>query len=136
MKKVITYVLLGVFTLGFSSCATIFTGSRQTVKVQTIPPGADVYVEGEKMGTTPTEVSLKKGFNPENVVVKKEGFDNKTIPLNSTFNPVALLNLFGLLGWAIDGATGSMMKYDKKFYEVTLDAKTATPAAAPASGNK
>ena len=130
MKRIITNVFLAVLIISFSSCATMFTGSRQTVKVQTIPPGADVYVEGEKMGTTPTEISLRKGFNPESVVVKKEGFENKNLPLNTTFNPVALLNLLGLLGWAVDGATGAMMKYDKKFYEVTLDAKTA-PSAAP-----
>lgn len=132
MKKIITYLLLAVFTVSFSSCATMFTGSRQTVKVQSVPPGADVYVEGEKMGQTPTEISLKKGFSPESVVIKKEGYDNKNLPLNTTFNPVALLNLLGLLGWAIDGATGAMMKYDKKFYEVTLDAKPST-AVTPAN---
>lgn len=132
MKNFTIFSLLVIFTLGFSSCATILTGSRQTVKVATFPPGADVYVEGEKMGQTPTEITLKKGFNPESVVVKKEGFENKNLPLNTTFNPVAILNLFGLIGWGIDAATGSMMKYDKKFYEVTLDAK---PAVATVPGN-
>ena len=129
MKKIITYVLLAVYTVSFSSCATIFTGSRQTVKVATIPPGADVFVEGEKMGQTPTEITLKKGFNPESVVVKKEGFENKNLPLNTILNPVAILNLLGLIGWGIDAATGAMMKYDKRFYEVTLDAKPATTSA-------
>jgi hypothetical protein len=133
MKNFTIYALLITLTVSFTSCATIFTGSRQTVKIATFPPGADVFVEGEKMGQTPTEISLKKGFNPESVVVKKDGFENKNVPLNTTFNPVAILNLFGLLGWGIDAATGAMMKYDKKFYEVTLDAK---PSAAAAPANK
>ena len=129
MKNFTIFAVLAIFTFSFGSCATIFTGPRQTVKIATFPPGADVFVEGEKMGQTPTEISLKKGFNPESVVVKKEGFENKNVPLNTTFNPVAILNLFGLLGWGIDAATGAMMKYDKKFYEVTLDAKPSAAAA-------
>lgn len=133
MKNFTIVALLVFLTVSFSSCATIFTGSRQTVKVASFPPGADVYVEGEKMGQTPTEITLKKGFNPESVVVKKDGFENKNLPLNTTLNPVAILNLFGILGWGIDAATGAMMKYDRKFYEVTLDAK---PAAAAAPTNK
>lgn len=125
MKKIITYAFLAVFTVSITSCATILSGSHQTVKVATYPPGADVYVEGENVGKTPTEITLKKGFHAENVVVKKEGFENKNVPLKTTLNPVAILNLFGLIGWGIDAATGSMMKYDKKYYEITLDAKPA-----------
>jgi hypothetical protein len=125
MNKIIAFILLGAFALTFTSCATIFTGSRQTVKIQTVPPGADVQVNGESMGKTPTEVSLKKGFNPESIVLKKDGYDTKTFSPAVTFNAVAVLNLFGLLGWAIDAATGAMMKYEKKYYEITLD-KTAT----------
>ena len=41
----------------------------------------------------------------------------------SKFNGVSILNLFGLLGWGIDAATGSLKKYDTKVYNITLDEK-------------
>lgn len=129
MNKILTLFIFSVVTVSFSSCATIFSGSRQTVKIQSVPPGADIYVEGEKVGKTPADVELKRGFSPESVVLKKEGFENKEVSMHTTLNPVAIINLGSLLGWGIDAATGAMMKYEKKFYEVTLDSK-------PVSANK
>ncbi len=29
----------------------------------------------------------------------------------------------GLVGWAVDAATGSIMKYDRKSYDIELEAK-------------
>lgn len=31
------------------------------------------------------------------------------------------MNLLGLIGWGIDTATGAMMKYDPKVYEMKLE---------------
>lgn len=43
--------------------------------------------------------------------------------LDSKFNSVAIINLFGILGWGIDAATGSIKKYDTKVYNISLDEK-------------
>ena len=55
--------------------------------------------------------------------MKKDGYENKVFTLDSKFNGVSILNLFGLLGWGIDAATGSLKKYDTKVYNITLDEK-------------
>ena len=53
----------------------------------------------------------------------KEGFETKKFQPETSFNPVSVLNLFGLLGWAVDAATGAMMKYNPKVYEIKLEKK-------------
>ncbi|WP_316842310.1 PEGA domain-containing protein [Pedobacter gandavensis] len=131
MKKILSISALSV-TLLFSSCATIFTGSKQTVQIQSTPPGADIEVDGISAGVTPAAVRLKKGFSGQTVSLKKDGYEAKFLQPATTFNPVAVLNLFGLIGWGIDAATGAMMKYDPKVIDVKLtpakDAKETAKA--------
>lgn len=119
MKKLSVLLLAG--TLLTTSCATIFTGSKQTVQIKSFPEGATIEVDGIERGVTPAPVKLKKGFSGQYVVLKKEGYETKTFQPETTFNAVSILNLFGILGWGIDAATGAMMKYDPKFYEITLE---------------
>lgn len=85
-----------------------------------MPPGADIEVDGISAGVTPAAVRLKKGFTAQTVSLKKEGYEPKFIQPATTFNPVAVLNLFGIIGWAVDAATGAMMKYDPKVIDVKL----------------
>lgn len=121
MKKTAFFLLLASIAVFGSSCATILTSSNQTVKMVTDPPGATVEVNGTSRGTTPVDLTLKKGFKGETLVLKMVGYENRTIQPTVTFNPIAVLNLFGMIGWAIDAATGAMMKYDPMNYEVKLD---------------
>jgi hypothetical protein len=110
-------------SLLMTSCATIFTGTKQTLQVNSVPPGADVEVDGINRGVTPLPVSIKKGFEGPTITLKKEGFETKKFQPETSFNPVSVLNLFGLLGWAVDAATGAMMKYNPKVYEIKLEKK-------------
>ncbi|MFD2285704.1 PEGA domain-containing protein [Pedobacter petrophilus] len=122
MKKVFTVVAVST-TLMFSSCATIFTGTRQNVQINTSPPAADIEVDGIKVGITPMAVSLKKGFTGQTVTLKLDGYETKMFQPTTDFNAVAVLNFIGLIGWGVDAATGAMMKYDPKVYEIQLDKK-------------
>lgn len=122
MKKVFTVVAVSA-TLMFSSCATVFTGTRQNVQINTSPPAADIEVDGLKVGVTPMAVSLKKGFTGQTVSLKLEGYETKMFQPTTDFNAVAVLNFIGLIGWGVDAATGAMMKYNPKVYEIQLDKK-------------
>lgn len=115
------FVIMAATSLLLTSCATIFTGTKQTVLIKTEPPGADVEVDGIRRGVTPLPVLLKKGFQGQTITLKKDGFEPNIFQPETTFNPVSILNLFGLLGWAVDAATGAMMKYDPKSYEIKLE---------------
>ena len=122
MKRKALFLLLIISSqIIFSSCATIFTGSRQSVTIDSDVPDTRVEVGGMYQGTTPTSVRLKKGFTGETVVLKKEGYENKVIQPPTDFNPVSVLNLFNILFWAIDVATGAMMKYTPDYIEVKME---------------
>lgn len=110
-------------SLLFGSCATIFTGTKNTVHINSYPQGAKIEIDGIERGVTPAPVKMKKGFNGQTVVLKKEGYENKMFQPETTFNAVSLLNFFGIIGWGVDAATGAIMKYDPKAYEITLEEK-------------
>ena len=40
--------------------------------------------------------------------------------IDKTFNYVSIINLTDVLGWAIDAATGAIMKPEFKFYEFEM----------------
>ncbi len=122
MKQKATLLLLIICShILFSSCATIFTGSRQNVTIDSDVPDTRVEVGGMYQGTTPTSVRLKKGFTGETVVLKKEGYVNKIIQPPTEFNPVSIINLFNILFWAIDIATGAVMKYSPDYIQVMME---------------
>jgi hypothetical protein len=120
MKKKLLSITILTASLFFSSCATILTGSKQSITFNSFPQGANIEVDGIDRGVTPAAVKLKKGFNGQTVTLKKEGYDPKIFQPETTFNAVSVINFFSILGWGIDAATGAMMKYDPKVYEIKL----------------
>lgn len=116
-------VKLAVLSIVLSSCATIITGTKQKVQVNSSPQGAKVEVDGIERGVTPLAVKLKKGNEGQTITLTLEGYETKSFEAETGFNTVAILNLFGILGWGIDAATGALWKYDPKYYNITLQAK-------------
>jgi len=108
-----------------SSCATVFTGTRQTIQIVSNPPGAKILVDGIDRGSTPSAVSLKKGSNGQLITLKANGYETKNFQPETSFNEVAILNLFNIIFWGIDIATGALWKYDPKYYELELEQKSS-----------
>lgn len=114
-------LLIGAISL--TSCATIFTGTSDAITFNSTPEGAKVYEAGIEKCTTPCTYKVSRSLSQKTVEVRKEGYENKVVGLDSKFNGVSILNLFGIVGWGIDAATGSLKKYDTKVYEIKLDEK-------------
>ena len=66
---------------------------------------------------------INRSLSEKTIELKKDGYQNKVIELDSKFNSISILNLFGILGWGIDAATGSIKKYDTKVYNIELEPK-------------
>ncbi len=120
MKNLALLALIASVAFALTGCASIFTGTTQTVQVNSTPSGANVSVCGLDRGQTPLPVVLKKGSSGQVVTLSLPGYQEKTFQPQTTFNPVAILNLWGILGWGIDAATGALWKYDPTFYNVQL----------------
>ena len=125
MKKLL---LIAVVVLGASSCASILTGTKDTIQFDTDPQGAAIYINGLEVCTTPCAVEVKRSLSEKIVQVQKEGYETRMVTLDRQFNPVSIINLTSLIGWGIDAATGSLMKYSKKGYNVALIEKVSTAA--------
>lgn len=122
--KIFTFssvLLIGALSL--TSCATIFTGTSDPITFNSNPEGAKVFEAGIEKCTTPCTYKVSRSLSQKTVEVRKDGYENKVVGLDSKFNGVSILNLFGILGWGIDAATGSLKKYDTKVYEIKLDEK-------------
>jgi hypothetical protein len=121
--KYIRLFLFFILVISMSSCATIFTGSKQTVQVNSNPPGAQIEVNGISRGVTPSPVVLKKGKEGETITLKLDGYEDKTFRPTTVFNAVAIINLSNLIGWGIDIGTGAIWKYDQSYYNIQLKNK-------------
>ena len=62
-----------------SGCALTLGGSMQRVRVNTTPPGAQVLVNGELAGMTPTEVVLRRRDADAALCVRRDGFGSEWI---------------------------------------------------------
>lgn len=126
-RTLIQIAVLFFVTLFFTGCATIFTGTKDNITFNTKPQGATVYINGVEQCTTPCTKRVTRTINDRDVKFKLDGYETRVITLSKEFNVVSVINLGDLLGWAIDVATGAVMKYDQKVYDITLSKdKTAS----------
>ena len=111
-----------------SSCATILTSSNQRVTIDSNPPGAEILINGKNCGITPSKVRVKRELKAlsegeKDVTLKLDGYESNPYAINASLNPVAIINLASIIGWAVDAATGAITKYDNysKFELVKTD---------------
>lgn len=118
--------LLLVFTTILISCATLFGDKDRTVRIESNPSGAMVLFNGMPYGRTPTVVNVQNMLSNNSVMLKLEGYDEITRPIQTSLQPVAILNLFNLLCWGIDFLTGNVMRLETKIISVDLAKRVAT----------
>ncbi|MDP5121017.1 MAG: PEGA domain-containing protein [Spirosomaceae bacterium] len=123
MKKKLNYLILGVAVFSMSSCATIFTGTKDTIRFNSVPEGAQVYKDGLELCKTPCTVPVKRSINDVDIEMKKDGYQTRFFTLDKEFNVVSVINLLSPIGWGVDALSGSLMKYDRKAYEIELEPK-------------
>ncbi|GAB6283619.1 MAG: hypothetical protein STSR0008_24030 [Ignavibacterium sp.] len=116
------FVLILFVTFLFTSCATLFKGSTDTVAFSSDPTSAKVYVNGSLLGTTPVQLELKSK-NSYTIEFKKDGYETKTVVLNNSVGGgwIVLDILGGLLPVVIDAATGNWYSLDQEHVNAVLE---------------
>lgn len=117
MKK---HILLIICTILMSNCATIFTGTKDTISFNSNPEGAVVFKDGLEICKTPCRIPVRRSLNDVDIEFKLDGYETRIFTLDKEFNLVSVVNLGNLFGWAVDAVSGSIMKYDRKAYELDL----------------
>jgi hypothetical protein len=120
------FIIVLASTFFMTSCATIFTGTKDTIRFDSTPQGAKVYIDGLKVCKTPCTTQVKRSLSDKLAEMKLDGYETRVITLDREFNAVSIINLGFLIGWGIDAATGSLMKYDKKGYDIELEKDNRT----------
>ncbi|MFT8519454.1 hypothetical protein [Acetobacter syzygii] len=102
-----------------SSCASIIEGTNQQIKVNTNPSGAEcaIYRNNERIATienTPGSALIKKTKRDIWIACIKDGYDYGTFQNHSGMAGASFGNIVagGLIGVAIDSASGADNKYD------------------------
>jgi len=115
------HLILAFATLvSLSGCASIMSGTRKNISINSEPPGAHVVVTDRKNRevaslTTPCVANLKRsdGFYvgaSYTATIEKPGYQSQQVKIEPTFNPWVLGNVVagGLVGiLIIDPATGA-----------------------------
>ena len=122
MKNLST-ILLATILLFMTSCATLFTGTKDRITFNSTPSGATIYIDGVEQCKTPCTMNIKRNINDTDVEFKLDSYETRLITLSKEFNVVIIIKLGNLLGWGIDALSGAVMKYDRKTYDITLDNK-------------
>ena len=94
--------------LSVSGCAALFGAKQKDFDLRSQPEGADVYLNGNRLGSTPIQVNLSNLAN-HTFVFRKEGFKEATCTLTRGTDGgwVVLDILAGLVPVIIDAATNS-----------------------------
>ena len=111
-------IISSVFLFG---CATILKGSNQPLNVNSNVKGASVYVNNQKVGTTPFTGTIERK-KEQHLKVSKPGYETRTLMLDSSIESVFWVNILtgGVFGSTTDFASGSMWKISPNTYNVDL----------------
>lgn len=124
MKKDFLSILM--IPLLLSSCCSIFTSSKQTITFVG-KEGTRIYDNGVKIATIgesgETSVRIRKKLSSKELIAKKEGYRPTPLILESTFNPIACINLLNVLAWGIDLGTQKACKWENTYFEIDMEEK-------------
>ncbi|WKV10633.1 PEGA domain-containing protein [Marivirga harenae] len=113
-------ISLFVALIACSSCATIFTGTKQKVSIDSNPQGAKIVIDGQNLGVTPAKVKVDREldallYGGKEIQFELDGYKKFGYELDARFNTVSIINFFNPLFWGIDIASGAVTQYDNYY---------------------
>ncbi|MFA5038213.1 MAG: PEGA domain-containing protein [Candidatus Omnitrophota bacterium] len=114
--------LVSFLFITLPGCATLFKQKTRTVDFDSDPQGADIYINGNRMGKTPLPIQLSN-LKSATVTFKKAGFEDKTYIINTKVGGgwVVLDILGGFIPVIIDACTENWYNLDTDAVKVLLD---------------
>lgn len=114
--------LVLALTLTVGGCATMFSGTSDTITFESEPSGALVVIDGVDRGRTPFSTSVGRDIGGADVLYRLEGYETRSFELGQEFNTTAIWGIFCFpLCPIVDVLTGAIMKYDPVLYSQQLD---------------
>ena len=130
--------LISLTMMCLLGCASIISGTSQTIIVSTEPPGASCHIlqGGRAVGTvssTPGGFLAPKTRHNLRLNCKKDGYADSSGSISSGVEPWVLGNLLlpAFIGFGVDLGTGAWNRYDEAV-NVALIKATEAPPVEPA----
>ena len=120
--------IAAILTLLLSTgCATLFNDEMKTVAMSSNPTGAEVWIDGARLGTTPVSLDLNNQ-QAHTVVFRREGHQEVTCQLTTSVGVgwIILDVLGGLIPVIVDAATGEWNSLNQGVCNVVLPAVRGT----------
>ena len=93
-------------------CATLISSPQQHVDITSSPPGAQVSVNGEPRGFTPTHLQLQRK-QTYTVRLERAGCTPVETEIHKSIAPAFWLNILVFPGAFVDLATGAIYAFDE-----------------------
>ena len=124
MRYFTLFALVALFL--FSSCATIFSGTRDEILFTSEPSGAKIIMDGYPVGKTPIMLDVRRNLGGRWVAFELEGYEPQYLKLETEFNAVSILNLTCLICWGVDLATGAATRYSLPSLYIEMEPELPT----------
>ena len=101
--------LVGFAAMAASACAQVSHGTRQSIRVESDPPGARFTVDSDPVPyTTPTIIDFTRK-EEHALVFRNDGFEDETVQLTHSTSGAVLGNVLvgGIIGAATDYSSGA-----------------------------
>ena len=103
-----------------SGCATLLTAERAVLPVTSIPPGAEVTLDGVPRGRTPVDVTVPNTSTPASLVVKAADGNTAAFAVSRSVDPTVAANLLlsylAPVGLLVDLVQGHLYRIDERAY--------------------
>lgn len=108
----------------FSSCASIFGGKKNTIRIHGGPTESKVFLDGEFLGVTPLKMRVSKYKLQEGSIleIRKDGYESLFYEVNRRphVGYVVLNILSGSIPLIIDVANGNIYRPNTRNIEIDL----------------
>lgn len=120
MTNRLSYLAASPLILILASCASIINGTSQELHFASEPTAAQVFVNGQPVGSTPLTTDIKR--NSPEVVLKKEGFKDQPVYLEYKLSQFFWVDffLFPVFGLLADTITDATNVYEPTLYHTQL----------------
>ena len=107
---------------GLTSCMTICKGTKTKVQVDARNVDTPVKLMWDSKVVRdvylPYTIKVRRNYKPTTLVAKAEGYQDASVLIDKKFDAASIWNIVWPVGFAVDAATGSIMKPEKKNYTI------------------
>ena len=125
------FILLISSLFYLSSCATVFSGSSQNIKLQVLEDSTKLPIDSVRctvndgygdyvISSNPATVRVKKGSGSIAVSCVKENYRQLNTMVGDSFNAVSLVNVIFWPGFFVDAMSGAYKSYPSH-YTITME---------------